>query len=52
MEEKILEYNRLIEKIQHCKSKNHFQQVVYSVHKNVTTQICFNCNEVRHTKID
>ena len=52
MKEITLEYERLFEMVQYCKDRKHFQQVAYSVHKNVCTQICFACKEVRHTKID
>ena len=33
--------------IQKCKNVGHFQQVVYSVHGDVLTQICFECQMIR-----
>lgn len=32
-----------------CKEKEHSQQVAYSVHHEVLTQVCFNCKKVRVT---
>lgn len=48
MDEEFYEINDLFERIQYCKEKKHFQQVVYSVHKLRLTQICFDCKKVRH----
>jgi len=33
--------------IKTCKTKGHFQQVVYSVAGNALTQICFGCKTIR-----
>jgi len=38
--------------IKQCKNNGHLQQVVYNVDRDLTTQICFVCQKVRHTKLN
>ena len=51
MDDVILNIDELFREVQKCKDERHFQQVVYSVHRNVCTQICFDCQAVRHTEL-
>jgi hypothetical protein len=43
-----MEYVRV--SIKACDSLNHFQQVVYSVHKDRLTKICFDCKIVTYNQ--
>lgn len=45
IEEKMVKFN-----IDVCSRNGHFQQVVYSVHGNCLTQVCFDCKRVRSNK--
>jgi len=51
MKNETMDISKLFKEVQKCKDEKHFQQVVYSVHGNVCTQVCFDCDAVRHTKL-
>ena len=45
----ILDEETLMADVKECTRQGHFQQVAYSTHMGVFTQVCFECRVVRTT---